>query len=187
MHLWTKINVLRLHHVGRGVWLLGFNQPRHGGCRGLPRPPSRDAVFAGVRDPATPSAPAMRTTRATGQGDVAMKKVLLLLVAATLLSSTLGCGCCRRLRDRICRGAFCGSSTATTVPSYVAPAAVPTFVPQASAPVMCAPMAVENCYPVEASCGYDPGCSYDTGYAPSSMTPTMAAPMTIPSTDPQPQ
>ena len=33
-----------------------------------------------------------------------MKRITLMLAVAMLVSSTVGCGCVRRLRDRLCRG-----------------------------------------------------------------------------------
>jgi len=74
-----------------------------------------------------------------------MKKILIVLAAAMLITSVSGCGCFRRMRDFLCRGAYCGSSQATVAapaPMYAAP---PTYA---------APMAYDP------ACGYDPSCGY---------------------------
>ncbi len=74
-----------------------------------------------------------------------MKKLLAVLVVATVVPSLTGCGCCRRVRDLFCRGAYCGA------------AAAPLAAPLAPPPVMAAP-------PV----AYDPGCGYGGGIVDAS-------------------
>lgn len=74
-----------------------------------------------------------------------MKKILALLVVATVVTSVTGCGCCRRLRDTICRGAFCGSP---------APVAVAPVAPVAIAP----PCGCEG-----APIAMDAGCGFPAG------------------------
>jgi hypothetical protein len=99
-----------------------------------------------------------------------MKKTLILLVAVMLLSSTVGCGCMRRVRDRLCRGAYCGSS-APVMGATTVPAPAPIYIPQASAPMMQYPQYVmpstpcETCYPCDPCdpCGGS-GTSYDSGW-----------------------
>lgn len=76
-----------------------------------------------------------------------MKKLMALLVLATVVSSVTGCGCCRRLRDTLCRGAYCG--TVAPAPVAVAP------------PVMAAPLAVSaDCGCNAAPVAFDAGCAY---------------------------
>ncbi len=77
-----------------------------------------------------------------------MKKLLALLVVATVVSSVTGCGCFRRLRDFACRGAYCGVGSTESVPMVAAPM-----------PMMAAPMAACPTCPPE-SMAYDPGCGY---------------------------
>ena len=75
-----------------------------------------------------------------------MKKKLTLLVVAMFISSVAGCGCCRRARDWVCRGAVCR----TPAPA-VAPIAMPAPQPVAACP---------SCPPVAPMASYDPGCGY---------------------------
>lgn len=75
-----------------------------------------------------------------------MKKLIALCIVTTVLSSVTGCGCCRRFRSWICRGAYCGAPAAVAAPAPVPMAPV--------APIAAAPMA------------YDPGCGY-AGFDPS--------------------
>lgn len=70
-----------------------------------------------------------------------MKKLTSLLIAVILVTSVTGCGCGRRLRDWLCRGAYCGAA-----PAIAAPAPIAACPP----PMYAAP-------PVAA---YDPGCGY---------------------------
>lgn len=77
-----------------------------------------------------------------------MKKLLAFLVVATVVSSVTGCGCCRRLRDIACRGAYCGGAPAAVAPMVAAPM-----------PMMAAPMAACSSCPPQ-SMAYDPGCGY---------------------------
>lgn len=115
-----------------------------------------------------------------------MKKTLLLVTVALLVTSTVGCGCCRRLRDRLCRGAFCGA-TPLGAPAVMGVAPTPVYAPQAvapmaTAPLVAAPQAVVPCepccVPCDPCCAPDPCCtSYgyggcegpmmDSGYATS--------------------
>ena len=82
-----------------------------------------------------------------------MKKMLALLVVATVATSLTGCGCCRRLRDTICRGAYCGTA---------APAPIVAPPPVVTAPV--APMALgADCGCNAAPIAYDAGCGYPSG------------------------
>ncbi|TWT37364.1 hypothetical protein KOR34_23140 [Posidoniimonas corsicana] len=110
-----------------------------------------------------------------------MKRITLLLAALMLVSSTVGCGCCRRLRDRLCRGSYCGPAAAVA-PAAVAspgllagPAAVPTHTPvqtpvAAPAPMMMAPpQMMPSCVPCDPCCiPCDPCCGgygyYGVGY-----------------------
>ena len=89
-----------------------------------------------------------------------MKKLALLLIVATVVTSVTGCGCCRRLRDWVCRGAYCGAA-----PTVAAPAPVAACPPVYAAP----PVAME------AGCGFNPGVQtygyggapmYDSGWMP---------------------
>ena len=89
-----------------------------------------------------------------------MKKLIALCIVTTVITSVTGCGCCRRLRDFICRGAYCGG-TAVAAPAPIA---------YAPAPMPVAPMAYD---PGCSYAGYDPGCgytaaypSYDSGWVP---------------------
>ncbi|MEX2167916.1 MAG: hypothetical protein WD851_01275 [Pirellulales bacterium] len=102
-----------------------------------------------------------------------MRKIPILLAVAIIAAQSVGCGCCNRMRDWLCRGAYCGAPAQT----YVAPA--PCAVP---APMMMgAPMAATcpTCpqgYPMETSfepsCGYGAGMPMYTegGWAPSGTT-----------------
>lgn len=76
-----------------------------------------------------------------------MKKLLVLLVVATVLPSLMGCGCCRRLRDRLCRGAYCGATAAPLVAPPV----------MAAPPLACDPGCGYGSGIVDAGCGYNPG------------------------------
>ncbi|MEQ8849540.1 hypothetical protein [Botrimarina sp.] len=76
------------------------------------------------------------------------RNVIALCVVTTLVTSTTGCGCFRRLRDTICRGARCGAPAAVAAPAPVVQ------------PIAVAPMAYDP------GCGYaaaDPGCAYPGG------------------------
>lgn len=68
-----------------------------------------------------------------------MKKLVLLLTVATVVSSVTGCGVFRRLRDCLCRGAQCGPTAIAAPPMVMGP------------PVAACPPA------------YDPGCGYPGG------------------------
>ena len=90
-----------------------------------------------------------------------MKRVTILLAVAVIAAPSGGCGCCGRLRDWLCRGAFCGAPAA---PTYAAPAplAVPPPMSMGAPMPMAAPIA--GCppgYPMETV--YEPGCAYDVG------------------------
>lgn len=80
-----------------------------------------------------------------------MKKLIALCIATTVITSVTGCGCCRRLRDFVCRGAYCGGS------AVAAPAPVAIAPP----PMAVAPMAYD---PGCGYAGYDPGCGYSAAY-----------------------
>lgn len=82
-----------------------------------------------------------------------MKKLIALCIVTTVITSVTGCGCCRRFRDMVCRGASCG----------VATVAAPAPVTYAPPPMAVAPMAYD---PGCAYAGYDPGCGYSAAYAP---------------------
>ena len=71
-----------------------------------------------------------------------MKKTMMLLIVATTLSSVVGCGCCRRVRDWMCRGAICKTPAPVVAPQPVA--------------------ACPACPPVTTA--YDPGCGYEQTY-----------------------
>ncbi|MEM6799230.1 MAG: hypothetical protein AAF589_06920 [Planctomycetota bacterium] len=97
-----------------------------------------------------------------------MKKVTILLAALMLASSTVGCGCCRRIGDLFNRGAYCGPSAVAT-PTYVAPVAAPAptpmVIPQASYAPACCP-----CEPCCDPCG-QPCCeTYGYGATPMEYT-----------------
>ncbi|MEN0110254.1 MAG: hypothetical protein AAF805_05985 [Planctomycetota bacterium] len=68
-----------------------------------------------------------------------MKKTALLLAVAVTATSLTGCGCFRRMRDALCRGAYCGA------PTVAAPAPVAPVMPLAACPP---------------AMGYDPTCGY---------------------------
>lgn len=76
------------------------------------------------------------------------KNALMLLVVAVTVTSLTGCGCCRRLRDTLCRGAYCGGPAA----ALTAPAAPPVMAPAPLADVGCG----FNPVAYDAGCGYDP-------------------------------
>lgn len=76
-----------------------------------------------------------------------MKKILALLVVVVVLPSLTGCGCCRRLRDRLCRGAYCGAVAAPLVAPPV----------MATSPIACDPGCGYGGGIVDAGCGYSPG------------------------------
>jgi hypothetical protein len=91
-----------------------------------------------------------------------MRKVTILLAVAIVAAQSVGCGCCNRMRDWLCRGAYC----APAVPTYAAPAPCAVPAPVMSAPVMAAPMAAtcpcpQQCYPMETS--FEPSCGYGAG------------------------
>jgi hypothetical protein len=81
-----------------------------------------------------------------------MKKLIALCIVTTVISSVTGCGCCRRVRDFLCRGAYCGSNSVVAAP-----------VPMMAAPpqIVAAPMAYD---PGCSYAGMDPGCGYQVGY-----------------------
>lgn len=91
-----------------------------------------------------------------------MKKTLTLLTIVMVTTSLTGCGCVRRLRDSLNRGAFCGTVGAPITPTYAAPAPAPVVYPQQvvqpqlmqAAPI-CMP-AQSGCVPCDAGCG---GCN----------------------------
>lgn len=69
-----------------------------------------------------------------------MKKLLALLAVALFVTSVTGCGCCRRLRDAICRGSRCAAPATMAAPAPIPQAVCPSCPP---APVV-----------------YDAGCEY---------------------------
>ncbi|MEM6656037.1 MAG: hypothetical protein AAF596_09560 [Planctomycetota bacterium] len=84
-----------------------------------------------------------------------MKKLTLLMAIVLLTSQLVGCGLFRRVRDTLCKGAYCGAST-VSAPGFVAPATVvapqaPIIVPQASVGcdpcVTCSPVCDPCCDP----------------------------------------
>ncbi len=114
-----------------------------------------------------------------------MKKLTILLALLMLTISTVGCGCTRRIRDRLCRGAFCGPAAvaapaAAAQPSFAAQAPMmspmmsptqqpvmqqaPIVMQQApmmmqQAPMMMAPQMMNNCCPCDPCCiPCDPCC-----------------------------
>ena len=91
-----------------------------------------------------------------------MKKVMILLAMAMLVSSAVGCGCCRRFTSLFNRGAYCGPSVAS--PTYVAPptpvvAPTPMVVPTAQ----CAPQCIP-CQPCCDPCTTCDPCCETYGY-----------------------
>lgn len=95
-----------------------------------------------------------------------MKRVAMLMVVTMITTSFVGCGCVRRVRDRLCRGAYCGPTTASA--------------PLMAAPVVVAPQ-VSPSVVYDAGCGYDPGCGaepgcgYTTSYGGGSSYPSYPA------------
>lgn len=80
-----------------------------------------------------------------------MKRISGLLIVAIVASSVTGCGCCRRVRDTLCRGAYCGPPAAAAL----APAPVPAIAAPMAAPIAAAPACgCEFTAPV----AYDAGC-----------------------------
>lgn len=73
---------------------------------------------------------------------VMKNKIMLLMALAMFVSSVAGCGCCRRVRDWVCRGAICRPAAPLAAQATAAP------------PVAACP----SCPPVVSS--YDPGCGY---------------------------
>ncbi|MEO1496011.1 MAG: hypothetical protein AAFV43_02550 [Planctomycetota bacterium] len=73
---------------------------------------------------------------------------LMLLAVAITVTSVTGCGCCRRLRDTLCRGAYCGAPAA----ALPAPLAPPMVSPAPLADVGCG----FNPVAYDAGCGFDP-------------------------------
>lgn len=73
------------------------------------------------------------------------KELIAVCVVATVVSSTTGCGCLRRFRDCLCRGARCSAPATVAAPAPVAQ------------PLAVAPMAYD---PGCGYAGYDPGCAY---------------------------
>ena len=73
---------------------------------------------------------------------------LMLLAVAITVTSVTGCGCCRRLRDTLCRGAYCGAPAA----ALPAPLAPPVGSPAPLADVGCG----FNPVAYDAGCGFDP-------------------------------
>jgi hypothetical protein len=91
-----------------------------------------------------------------------MKNLLVLLALAVVTTSVTGCGCFRRARDFVCRGAFCGSTAAATTPVVMAaPAPVMAYEPS------CGYSGVQTmAYPVEADCAagsYSMPTTFDSG------------------------
>ncbi len=98
-----------------------------------------------------------------------MKKIALLMVVVVYAASLTGCGCFRRVRGTLCRGAFCGTRSAPVLTPVRAPAPVPVVIPQ-QAPIVAAPQFVMpapiqpqiipyapqcQCLPSEPTCGFD--------------------------------
>lgn len=70
-----------------------------------------------------------------------MRKLLVLLAVTIVVSNSVGCGICRRMRDSLCRGSICASP--------------------APRPVAVAPVVVQPSYAVaDPGCSFDPGCGY---------------------------
>lgn len=100
-----------------------------------------------------------------------MRKITILLAVAIVAAQSVGCGCCNRLRDWLCRGAYCGAPAQ----AYVAPApcAVPAPVAYGAPLAATCPTCPQQCYPMETS--FEPSCGYgagmpmyaDGGWAPS--------------------
>ncbi len=80
-----------------------------------------------------------------------MKKLIALCIVTTVVTSVTGCGCCRRMRDLICRGSRCSQNAVAAPAPIMAPPVMPV-APMATAPMMCDP----GC----GYAGYDPGCGY---------------------------
>lgn len=100
-----------------------------------------------------------------------MKNLTLLLALAMLTTQFVGCGCFRRMRDTLCRGAYCGE-TAPIVPrpgiltpqTVVAPTA-PVVIPQASCNpctpmVTCSPVCDPCCDPCSNGLAYPAGAAF---------------------------
>ncbi len=77
----------------------------------------------------------------------------MLMLLTLVVTSLVGCGCCRRLRDRVGRGAYCGPTTAAAPTFAVAPQ--PQFVAPAPSVVY------------DAGCNYEPSCTYGAAYGGS--------------------
>ena len=130
-----------------------------------------------------------------------MKRALTLLAITMLTANSVGCCCCRGLRDWFYQGAYCGSTAPATYavapgPAYAAP---PQYVaaPQYAMPQQYAvapqaqmmygePSCCSSAYVPETSCcaptAYaEPACSYADGAemstmgAPTYITPSPAA------------
>ncbi|QDT70766.1 hypothetical protein MalM25_37220 [Planctomycetes bacterium MalM25] len=78
-----------------------------------------------------------------------MKKLIALCIVTTVVTSVTGCGCCRRMRDFICRGSRCRQA-AVVAPAPICAPVVPV------APMAAAPMCDPGC----GYAGFDPGCGY---------------------------
>ena len=70
-----------------------------------------------------------------------MKKIALALALVVYLSSLTGCGCFRRVRGTLCRGAICGTQSAPLLSRVAAPAPAPIVV-SPPAPIVAAPPVV---------------------------------------------
>ncbi|MGL4515041.1 MAG: hypothetical protein ACRCT8_18300 [Lacipirellulaceae bacterium] len=92
-----------------------------------------------------------------------MKNLLVVLTFAVVTTSVTGCGCFRRARDFVCRGAYCGGSSVAAAPPVMmaSPAPVMAYDPS------CAYGDVQTMgYPMEADCaaaGYSMPTTYDGG------------------------
>lgn len=86
-----------------------------------------------------------------------MRKVAILLAVATIAAQSVGCGCCNRMRDWLCRGAYCG----TSAPVCAAPAPYAAPQPMMMAPAPMAATCPQCCPPMETS--FEPSCGYGAG------------------------
>ena len=109
-----------------------------------------------------------------------MRRALILLAITMLTANSVGCCCCRGLRDWFYQGAYCGSAPATYAvapgPAYAAPQqyVAPQYaMPQqyAVAPQAQTMYSEPGCSTPEVSCAtpmaYEPGCGYMSGYGES--------------------
>ncbi len=102
-----------------------------------------------------------------------MKKIAFLLAIMVYASSLTGCGCYRRIKGTLCRGAYCGTQSAAIGAPVRVAAPAPMIIQQpaqyvAAPQVYAAPCC--ECPPVSCDPCCDPcGADYGVGYGGGSI------------------